>query len=74
MDNQLLSALLSVQPGGYPTPNGQWEFLFEFYNKNLKPGDRPLGMGCRPCFDKVYQHCRTVLLGQLSEIKSKQTV
>jgi hypothetical protein len=72
MDKELLSALLSVQPGGYPTPNSQWRFLFDYYNKNLKTGDHLIGMGCRPCFDKVYQHCRTVLLGQLLELKNSQ--
>lgn len=72
MDNELLYTLLSVQPGGYPTPNSQWKFLFDFYNSNLKAGEHRIGMGCRPCFDKVYQYCRTVLLSQLTA-KNNQT-
>lgn len=72
MNNELLTALLSVQPGGYPTPNSQWKCLFDFYNNNLKIGERPLGMGCRPCYDKVYQYCRDVLLTQFIEGQKNQ--
>lgn len=72
MNNELLSALLSVQPGGYSTPNSQWRVLFEFYNQNLQLGDHRLGMSCQSCYGKVYQYCRGVLLGQLMETKKDQ--
>lgn len=69
MDNNLLSALLNVQPGGHPSPNEHWRVLFDCYNSSLNDGQPRLVMGCRPCFDKVYQFCRTVLLYQLKEGK-----
>lgn len=71
MNHELLTALLSVQPGRYFSPNANWRILFDYYNNNLKAGEHRLGMSCQPCYDKVYTYCRTVLLNQL---QVKQTI
>lgn len=66
MDNELLTALLNVQPGRHGTsPSEHWRTLFNYYNSNRQAGDPHLGMSCQPCYDKVYAFCRQTLLKQL---------
>jgi hypothetical protein len=66
MDNELLEALLSVQPGkGITGPNEHWRKLFNYYNSNKSFGSPHLSMSCQPCYDKVYELCRKELLKQV---------
>lgn len=75
MDNELLIALLNVQPGRHGTfPNQHWARLFGYYNSKREPGTHPLGMGCQPCYDKVYAFCRQTLLQQLISTPAKNDV
>ena len=71
MDNELLRALLSVQPGRMGTyPNEHWRKLFNYYNANKSFGSPHLSMSCQPCYDKVYELCRQVLLKELETVNA----
>jgi hypothetical protein len=66
MNYELLKHLLSVQPGRHGTsPNESWSQLFNFYNTNKRSELPILGMGCQPCYDKVYAFCREYLQQEL---------
>jgi hypothetical protein len=68
MDKELLIAFLSVDykpysiRGGRNRPSEHWSILFNYYNSFKPEGERPLGMSCQPCYDKVYQYCKHSLL------------
>jgi hypothetical protein len=36
----------------------EWSILFNYYNSNLEPGGKKLGMACRSCFEKVLKFVR----------------
>lgn len=63
MNYELLIAFLNVQEPSRlrrGVANEHWNKLFGFYNRNS--GEKPLGMSCAPCFEKVYVYCKHVLL------------
>lgn len=43
-------------PANYPTEN--WKILFRYYNNH---SGSHLGMGCQPCYGKVYEYVTRVL-------------
>lgn len=50
----LTDALSALWADRNPVPNRHWKVLFDYYNsKNVKK----LGMGCKPCFKKVFDFC-----------------
>lgn len=65
-DFNLLKAFLSVEikksPDGHNRPNEHWAILFGHYNSNRMIGMPSLGMGCQPCYSKVYSFVRNYLL------------
>lgn len=60
---QLIAAYITKR-GGHPIPEevkadfDYWEELFNHYNRVVPPPEKfpnsRLGMGCRPCYTKVY--------------------
>lgn len=61
--DQLIIDFLSVDPFS-PVPNDKWSKLFNYYNSQLKVGEKGLGMSCRPCYAKVYEFLRQKLINE----------
>lgn len=60
-DSELIKikdAFSKVVPKGMPHPSASWQVLFNFYNSKNHP---KMGMGCLPCFSKVYFYVKKYL-------------
>lgn len=72
IDEKIIAAYEKVKdfaPTISRTPLISWIILFNYYNEN-HPGERPLGMGCRPCYTKV----REFVAAQIAQHDTGTTV
>lgn len=48
----------------YFQANEHWRQLFQYYNENKHEYEKPLHLSCQPCYTKVYDFCKRILLNQ----------